>query len=183
MAGNPANTAVWGRADVLIAPISAVIPTGNAAFSAAWKYVGLLDGGDGFAESVETSSTDHSAWGAGVVATTYGDQKTTKTFTAREENATVMDLMYDTASMTFDDTLGTYVGDLGPKDFTTRVRIAFVTYSGSNEKRFISKNYATISVSGSASESETALQSKQFTATVFPTSGNKLWATYKGASA
>ena len=36
MAGNPDNAAVWGGADVLIAPIGTAIPTGNAAFGAGW---------------------------------------------------------------------------------------------------------------------------------------------------
>lgn len=182
MSGDPANTAVWGDADVLIAPISATIPTGNAAFSVDWNYIGLLDGSDGFTENVETSSTDHSAWGAGVVATTYGDQKTTKTFTALEDNDVVLDLMYDASALTYTD--GTsYTGDLKVKDFTSKVRIAFVTYSGDNEKRLISANYATIAMSGAAAESEDSLQTRQFTATIYPTSGSVLWKTYKGASA
>lgn len=180
MSGEPANTAVWGDADVLIAPISATIPVGNAAFSVDWEFVGLLDGSDGFTESVETNSTDHSAWGAGVVATTYGDQKTTKTFTCLEDNETVMNLLYDAAAATF--TGGNYTGDLGVKDFTSKVRIAFVTYSGDNEKRMISANYATVAATGAAAESEDSLQSKQFTATIYPTSGAVLWKAYKGAS-
>ena len=75
MAGNPSNAAVWGGADVLIAPIGTAIPIGNAAFDAAWEHVGLLDGGQGFEETIETTSTDHTAWGYGVIATTYGDLK------------------------------------------------------------------------------------------------------------
>lgn len=55
MAGNPTNAAVWGGADVLIAPIGTAIPAGNAAFGAGWEYVGLLDGGQGFEESIETT--------------------------------------------------------------------------------------------------------------------------------
>ncbi|QLQ11181.1 MAG: hypothetical protein HZY75_13360 [Nocardioidaceae bacterium] len=173
--GDTKKTAVWGGADVLIAPASATIPTGLAAFSGDWKFVGLLDGGQGFEEAIEVESTDFNAWGFGVVATTYRGQKTTKTFTALEENATVMGLVYDTAGMTFSDEDGTYIGDLAVKDFTEKVRIAFVTYSGSTEKRFISKNYATIAPSAAGTESEEALQSKGFTATVFPTEGRVLW--------
>lgn len=183
MSGNTANTAVWGGADVLIAPLGTAIPTGNAAFAAGWKYVGLLDGGQGFEEGIEVESTDHEAWGYGVVATTYKGQKTTKTFTALEENSTVMGLVYDTDGMTFDDVAGTYSGDLGVKDFTERVLIAFVTTSGSTEKRVISKNYATIAATNAGSESEEALQSKGFTATIVPDSNKKLWTVYKGASA
>ena len=182
MAGNTANTAVWGAADVLIAPLGTPIPTGNAAFDPAWKYVGLLDGGQGFEEGIEVESTDHEAWGYGVVATTYKGQKTTKTFTALEENSTVMGLVYDTEGMTFDDAAGTYAGDLGVKDYTERVLVAFVTTSGSTEKRAISKNYATIAATNAGSESEEALQSKGFTATIYPDANKKLWTVYKGAS-
>ena len=53
MSGNPTNAAVWGGADVLIAPIGTAIPTGNAVFGVGWEYVGLLDGGQGFEESIE----------------------------------------------------------------------------------------------------------------------------------
>ena len=250
--GNTANSAVWGGADVLVGPITAIIPTGNAAYpisrsatvgttsasatvtgatfvtadigasisgtgipalatitavtpgvsatisanatatgsiSAAigattgWKYAGMLDGDQGFEEAVEVESTDHKAWGKGVVFTTYQGQKTTKTFTALEENSTVMGLVYDTSGMTFDDTLGTYSGDLGVKDFTTQVRVAFVLSSGAKEKRLTSKNYATVAATGAGSDSETSIQKKSFTVTTYPDSSNKLWATYKGASA
>ena len=135
MAGNPDNAAVWGQADVLIAPIGTALPVGNAAFGVAWEHVGLLDGGQGFEESIEQDSTDHNAWGYGVIATTYGNTKVTKTFTALEENSTVMGLVYDTSGMTFDDEAGTYVGDLKVRDNTSRVLVAFVTTSGDTERR------------------------------------------------
>lgn len=182
MAGSPTNAAVWGGADVLIAPIGTALPVGNAAFSGAWKYVGLLDGGQGFEESIETESTDHEAWGYGVIATTYKGTKVTKTFTALEENATVMGLVYDTAGMTFDDVAGTYVGTLGIRDNTERVLIAFVTTSGDTERRMISKNYATLAASSAGSESEESLASKGFTATIVPDADKKLYYVYKGAS-
>lgn len=182
MAGNPTNAAVWGNADVLIAPIGTAIPVGNAVFGAGWEYVGLLDGGQGFEESIEQDSTDHNAWGYGVIATTYGNTKVTKTFTALEENSVVMSLVYDTSAMTFDDEAGTYAGDLAVRDNTERVLVAFVTKSGDTERRMITKNYATIAASGAGSESEEALQSKGFTATIVPDSSKVLYYTYKGAS-
>lgn len=195
MAGNTVNAAVWGGADVLIGSMTATVPTGNAAFilnetsggtagvTTEWDYVGLLDGGQGFEEGIEVESTDHEAWGFGVIATTYKGQKTTRTFTALEENSTVMGLVYDTDGMTFDNVAGTYSGDLGVKDFTERVKIAFVTTSGDVEKRAISKNYATVAATSAGSESEEALASKGFTATIYPDSNKKLWTVYKGASA
>lgn len=254
MAGNTANAAVWGGADVLIAPITATIPTTNAAFPIArsvsvtttisdatitaaagtfsaedagqsisgtgipvgatilsytsdtevelsatatasgsvtasigattgWKYAGLLDGGQGFEEGIEVESTEHDAWGYGVISTTYKAQKLTKTFTALEENETVMGLVYDVTGMTFDDEAGTYVGTLAVRDHTDRVLIAFVTTSGSNEKRLISKSYATIAPTNAGSDGEESLGAKSFTASIFPNGSNELWYTYKGASA
>jgi hypothetical protein len=159
VSGNTLNAAVWGGADVLVGPITATIPTTNAAFpmnrtatvgttnssptvtgatfvtadigqsitgtgipasttitavtpgvsatisanatatgsptatigaTTGWKYAGLLDGGQGFEDSVDVDETQHSAWGYGTIFTTYKDQVTTKTFTALEENATTM---------------------------------------------------------------------------------------------
>ena len=249
--GNTANAAVWGGADVLIAPITASIPTSNGAFAihrsasvgttsasatvtgatfaasdvgqsisgtgipalatitavtpgvsatisanatatgtvtaeigatTGWSFVGLLDGGQGFAEGIETSSTDHDAWGYGTIFTTYKAQKLTKTFTALEENKTVMGLVYDVSSMTFDDVLGTYVGSLKVRDHTTQVLIAFVVSSGTKIRRQISKGYATVAPTAAGSDGEEALQSKGFTATIFPNGSNELWYTYKGAA-
>ena len=188
--GDTGNTAVWGAADVLISTnMSATIPADiSTAFvinngtdvTDQWDFVGLLDGGQGFAEAIETNSTDHSAWGFGVVATTYGDTKLTKTFTALEENKPVMSLVYDTSDMTFDDDAGTYSGDLGVKDYTTKVKVAFVTYSGDTTKRFISKNYATVAPTNAGTESEANLQSKGFTVTIYPDSSGKYWTAQKG---
>jgi hypothetical protein len=179
MAGNTANTAVWGEADVLIAPISATTPVGNAAFSGDWEYVGLLDGDAGFGENQSVDSTDHNAWGYGVIATTHQGNKTQKTFTALEDNETVLSLIYDTSGMTFG--VGTFSGALAVKDFTDQFKIAFVTRSGDNERRFISANYATAEPGDGGSESETNLQSRPITVTVYPTSDRELWDTYKGA--
>lgn len=194
--GNSANTAVWGGADILIGSTTATIPVGNAAFTfnetsggtvgvtTQWDYVGLLDGSSGLELGIEITSTDHEAWGHGVVATTYKGQKTSFTFTALEENKAVMGLTYDVSAMTFTDTSGviTYVGDLKQRDHTTRVRVAMVTYSGSTERRLVSKNYATVVPTNAGQESEESLQSKQFTVTVYPDSSNVLWYSYKGAS-
>lgn len=145
-----------------------------------WDFVGLLDGGQGFEEAQTIESTDHSAWGYGVIATTYRGAKTTRNFTALEENSVVMGLVYDTEDMVFDDEAGTYQGDLGVRDVTERVKIAFVTTSGDREKRAISKNYATIAPNGSATESEEALATKAFTATIVPDAQKKLWTVYRG---
>lgn len=253
MSGNPDNANVWGGADVLVGPVTALIPTGSndfgmnrsvavtttdtdatitfasgaitaddvglsisgagipasttiasitnattaelsavatasGAITAAvgatngWKFVGLLDGGQGFEESIEQDSTDHSAWGYGVIATTYGNKKTSVTFTALEENETVMGLVYDIDGMTFDDTAGTYSGDLGVRDDTERVRMAFQTTSGSVRRWRATKNYATVTATGAGSESEESLGSKTFEASIFSDENSLLYTTYKGAA-
>lgn len=145
-----------------------------------WDFAGILDGGQGFEESIEVQSTDHTGWGYGVLFTTYRDQKTTKNFTAVEENAAVMGLVYDTSDMVFDDVAGTYEGTLGVRDHAEPVKIAFVTTRGSSEKRVVSENYATVAPNGSAKDSEESLATRGFTATIVPTADKKLWRTYKG---
>jgi hypothetical protein len=183
VSGNPDNAAVWGGADVLIAPVGTALPVAGAAFGAGWEFVGLLDGGQGFTEAIEQDSTDHSAWGYGVIATTYGSTKVTKTFTALEENEVVMGLVYDTSGMTFDDEAGTFVGDLAVRDNTTRVLVAFVTTSGTTERRMITKNYATIVPTDAGTESEDSLSSKGFTVTIVPDDAKKLYYAWKGTPA
>jgi hypothetical protein len=182
MAGDPAKTAVWGGADVLVGSLTATIPAAGDPFiinngttvTTEWDYVGLLNGDDGFTESIEVDSTDHNAWGYGVIATTYQGQKTTKSFTALEDNETVLGLVYDVSGMSFNSD-GTYDGVLKTKDFTQKVKVAFVTTSGGDEKRRISHNYATIAADDAGSESETDLQSKGFTATIYPSTDKSLW--------
>ena len=184
MAGDPINTAVWGEADVFIGALDAADPTTNAAFDTDdWKFVGLLDGSAGFAEAQSLDQTDHNAWGYGVVATTYKGQKTTRTFTALEDNETVMGLFYDTSGMTFDDDAGTYSGTLGVKDYTESFRIAFEVRSGGKIKRYISANYAQAVPAGDATEGEDNLQARPVTVTIYPTADQELWITYKGAAA
>lgn len=185
--GIPAATTILSWTDATHAELSANAtatgtPTASLGATTGWKFVGLLDGGQGFEESIEQSTTDHSAWGYGVIATTYGDKKTTLTFTALEENSTVMGLVYDIEDMTFDDVAGTYSGDLKVRDDTERVRIAFKTTSGTTERWKASKNYATVTATGAGSESEEALGTKAFSVTVFPDENNALFTTYKGAA-
>lgn len=185
--GIPASTTILSVTNATTAELSAnatasATVTATLGATNGWSYFGLLDGGQGFEESIEQDSTDHSAWGYGVIATTYGNKKTTKTFTALEENEVVMSSVYDTSDMTFDDTAGTYSGDLGVRDDTERVRLAFVTTSGSTKRWAATKNYATVVASGAGSESEESLGTKAFTATIFPDSNNKIFTVYKGAA-
>lgn len=184
--GIPASTTILSINSATSAEMSANAtatgtPTATVGAVNGWKYVGLLDPSAGFTEGIEQSSTDHSAWGYGVIATTYSDKKTTKTFTALEENSTVMGLVYDTDDMTFDDVAGTYSGTLKVRDDTTRVRVAFVTTSGTTTRWKVSENYATVTATDAGSESEESLGTKAFDVTIFPTADRELFRTYKGA--
>jgi hypothetical protein len=184
--GIPASTTILSITNLTTAELSANAtatgsPTVAIGGTNGWKFVGLLDPSQGFEESVEQTSTDHSAWGYGVIATTYGDKKTTVTFTALEENAVVMGLVNDVSGMTFDDVAGTYEGDLGVRDDTSRIRLGFEVTSGDVVRRRTSKNYATVTATGAGSESEESLGSKAFEATIFPDENSILYTTYKGA--
>ena len=75
-----------------------------------------------------------------------------------------------------------YVGTLKVRDHTEQVLIAFVTRSGTDERRLISKGYATVAPTGAGSESEESLGSKSFEATIFPNGSQELWYVYKGVS-
>lgn len=184
-AGNPDNAEVWAEADVLIGTVASVIPVAGAAFALTgtdkWQFVGLLDGGQGFSEAQTNSSTDHTAWGFGVVATTRRDLAITKTFTVLEENLVTLALFYDTTGLTF--TGDDYAGDLAGRDLTEKFRIAFETRTGGTIKRRVSKNFAQIDSIGDASEGEDALESRQVVVKVYPDEDGVYWYAYKGAAA
>jgi hypothetical protein len=184
--GIPAGTTILSVTSDTSATLSANATasgtvTAEIGATTGWRFAGLLDGGQGFEESIETESTDHEAWGYGVIATTYKGTKVTKTFTSVEENRVVMGLVYDVDGMTFDDAAGTYSGDLAVRDNTERIRMAFQTTSGDTIRRQITKNYATVAASAAGSESEESLGSKGFTATIVPDTNKVLYYTYKGA--
>lgn len=189
-AGIPANTTVLSVTDAthfeLSNPASATNASASLTIGATtdgWDFVGILDGGQGFEEENAAESTDHTGWGYGVIATTYKGQKTTRTFTAVEENSTVMSLLYETTDVVFDDEDGTYEGELGVRDHSEHLLIAFVLNTGGREKRAVSTNYATVAPSGAAKDSEESLSTKGFTATIVPTASKKLWTVYKGPAA
>lgn len=189
MAGNPDNAAVWQNADVLIAALGSPTPvdgtTGDpdgSAFSADWDAVGLLNGDDGFTESMDMDTSDFYAWGGILVATTRRNFKLTRQFTAYEDNQTVKDLVWPGHTLTFDGS-GGYTGTLVTPDLQYKFMIAFEVRQGTQIKRVISKNYAQIDERGEATESESDLQSRQLTVAIYPDADGVLFETYKGAPA
>jgi hypothetical protein len=184
--GIPASTTILSITNLTTAELSqnatgSSSPTATIGATNGWRFAGCLDGSQGFEETNDQSSTDHSAWGFGVIATTYQDKKTTVTFTALEENAVVMGLVYDVSGMTFDDVAGTYAGNLAVREDTDRVRLGFEVTSGDVVRRKTTANYATVIASGAGSESEESLGSKTFEASIFPDENNALYTVYKGA--
>ncbi|HET7666542.1 MAG TPA: hypothetical protein VFK56_10830 [Mycobacterium sp.] len=193
MSGDVNNTAVWNEADVFIGDLAATNPTAGAAFTlnessggtagttTEWDFVGLLDGSAGFGEQESITSTDHSAWGYGVITTTKKDFKLTRTFTALEDNTTVLGLLYDATGVTF--TGNNFSGDLKVRDNSRQFKVAFETRSGTEIKRYISAGHAMVESIGQVTEGEDGLQSRPVTVTIYPDSTKVLWHTYKGAAA
>ena len=144
MAGNPTNAPVWAEADVLLGATTAPIPTHPAAYSGAWDFVGLLDDDNPFDAGAETiDKTDHSAFGYGVYATTYKNQKEVATFTALETTLVTLGILYDTTGLT-EPEAGTISGTLARRDPTKQYMVAFEARSGTTMERRTSKNYAYI---------------------------------------
>lgn len=186
MAGDPTNAAVWANADVYIGALDAAIPAPGAPFGADWDAVGLLNGDDGFTESMGMDTTDFNAWGAGIIFTTRKNLKVTRQFTAYEDNETVFDLWYPGHDVTFDnDGSGGYSGDIYVPDLQAKFKIAFETRSGDVIKRVISANYAQVDDRGDNKEGESDLASRPFTVIIYPAAADvdgkfKLFSTYRG---
>ena len=187
--GDPAaNAPVWGKYAVLLGSLTATVPTAGAAFTlndgttvtSEWDPVGALtdDAFDDGAESIESS--DHTAAGFGVYATTYRNAKETRTFTVKEKTLITLGIRYDTSGVT--DTTGTLSGTLKRRDPSEKFKVAFhrQTKNGSKIERYITQNYATIdSISPAFSNDESTLS---VTVTIVPNANDELYDYYLGAS-
>lgn len=187
MAGDPKNAAVWAGADVFIAAIGATLPSGGAPFGDDWDAVGLLNGDDGFTESIGTDNSDFFAWGGILVATTRKNFKLTRQFTAYEDNETMFDLWYPGHDVTFGPTGNEdgYEGDIYVPDLQHKFLIGFQTRTGNTIKRVISANYAQLDSRGDSKEGESDLASRQATVAIYPAAEDedgkqKLFHTYRG---
>lgn len=178
MAGDPINAPVWAEADVLLGDEAATAPAHPAAYDTAdWDFVGLLDDNNPFDAGAETiDKTDHSAFGYGVYATTYKNQKEVVTFTALETTLITLGILYDTSELT--EVGDTISGNLKRRDPTKHFQVAFETRSGTRMERRTSKNYAYIDdISRAMTDGK-----KTYTVTVVivPTSDNELFDYYLG---
>jgi hypothetical protein len=178
MAGDPTNAPVWAEADVLLGDEGATIPTHPAAYDTGeWDFVGLLDDNNPFDAGAETiDKTDHSAFGYGVYATTYKNQKEVVTFTALETTLITLGLLYDVTDVTTGG--GVISGTLKRRDPTRRFAIAFETRSGTKMERRTAKNYAYIDdISRNMADGK---KTYTVTSVIVPTSDNELFDYYEG---
>lgn len=184
--GDPAaNAPVWSKYAVLLGSTTATIPTGNAAFTLnddptptdQWDPVGALDSDNPFDNGEETvDSTDHSAAGFGVYATTFKNAKEVVTFIAKETTLVTLGILYDASGVTDNGT--TISGTLKRRDYTKRYRAAFHRENGTHCERRISKNYATIdSITRDASNDESLYTVSLL---IVPTADDELFSYYLG---
>lgn len=166
MNGNPENAKVWAHADVLVSfEDNPAIPASLANdFGEDWEYVGLLNGTDGFPETASSTNTKHTAWGFGVIEETERDHELMRSFKTREVNEVVHQLMYP----------GSEGGDLkfGP---AAQAFIAFVTYKGEDEQRYISRRKCLIRRDGATTVNEDNLEETGFMVTILPDEDGFHW--------
>lgn len=189
MFGDPAaNAPVWGKYAVLLGGLTATVPTGNAAFTLnapptttdEWDAVGALADDTPFDDGSESiQSSDHTAAGFGVYATTYKNQKETRSFTAKERTLVTLGLIFDTEDLTV--TSGNISGVLKRRDPTKKYLVAFHRENSTQCERRISKNYATIeSITRNFGSDESTCT---VTMTIVPTADNELYDYYFGDKA
>lgn len=170
MAGDTLNARHWAEADVYVnfTPETATTPSdAEDPFGEDWDLVGLLDGGQGFAESVSETTTDTYAWGKVLIASVRSDFKLTRTFTAYEDNETTQRLLWPGS-----DTPGVLKVPV-----LERIKIAFETRDLSRgiTRRLISYQDAEVSRNGDVPEIEVAPSTIPFLATIFPDGSGNLW--------
>ncbi len=165
MAGDPTKASHWPDADVYVAPLATAVPaTAATAFGVGWNLVGLLDGDSGFPEAREEDVADHYAWGGILVRTTRRQFKSTKRFTALEDNTTTKALIWPGSTTTALSV---------PRPINQLV--AFETREGAKIKRLITANYAQVAIDGDITDSEGDLTRYEFIATIFPTGAGVLF--------
>lgn len=185
--GNPNRAAVWAGANVYIGKEDAEVPKDSddkldgSPFNDDWDVVGVLDGGDGFSETMSFDTNDFYGWGWGIIATVRKNFKYTKQFTALEENETVMGLIWPGNDLEWSgDDDQNFAGVLKVPDLENKFKIAFETRSGKKGRRLVSYNYAQIDEIGDSTESDEELQKRQLTVVVYPDNKQRLFHSFKG---
>ncbi|WP_328660366.1 hypothetical protein [Nocardia salmonicida] len=126
---------------------------------AVWELVGLLNGEDGFPETVEFDESSYNAWGYGEIKKSYRNRRLERKFSALERNAVTEYL--ESPGDTVD-----YVIDAKPAD----VFIGFeVRTDDGKVKRRITTVPAKVK-SGGRTDNEQDMASVEYTASIFPDS-------------
>ncbi|MGW5920836.1 hypothetical protein ACWFPY_17775 [Nocardia fluminea] len=174
MAGQPLNVDIWDNADVWIHratkedgtpwTLAEIKPSSvEQAFEdvsgAEWELVGLLNGEDGFPETVEFDESSYNAWGYGEIKKSYRNRRLERKFSALERNAVTEYL--ESPGDTVD-----YVIDAKPAD----VFIGFeVRTDDGKVKRRITTVPAKVK-SGGRTDNEQDMASVEYTCSIFPDS-------------
>lgn len=167
MANDPSNAELWPNADVLVAPLGSPIPaTENDAFSAAWKYVGCLDGDAGFPLARAVEKSDKFFWGGGLLRVTRKNFKLTQKFTAFEGgNEVVAGLAWPGSD------LSTGVLKVPTPE---RILVAFELREGVKVKRLITEYQADVDLIGEVKDAESEVTANEFEVTFYPNSNFEL---------
>ncbi|MFB8763083.1 hypothetical protein [Nocardiopsis alba] len=177
------NASVWAYADVYVAPLGSTIPQGGRPFDESWEQVGLLDGEEGFTETLEAETEDLYAWGGILVASTHNNFKVTRKFLPFEDNKAVYDIMYPGHDVEFGEG-GRFEGNINVPDLQAKFMIAFETRTGDVIKRTVSANYAQVAERGESTENATEIAKREITVAIYPTDPENdkatLFYTYKG---
>ncbi|PPJ31910.1 hypothetical protein C5E45_32995 [Nocardia nova] len=174
MGGQPANVDIWDNADVWIHravkedgtpwTLAEIKPTGvdqgfDEVAGAQWELVGLLNGEDGFPETVEFDESAFNAWGYGEIKKAYRNRRLERKFTALERNAV-------TEYLESPGDTDQYVIDAKPAN----VFIGFETRTDDGKtKRRITTVPASVK-SGGRTDNEQDMASVEYTCAIYPDS-------------
>ncbi|CAM3038616.1 hypothetical protein SKPI104516_15485 [Skermania piniformis] len=168
MGGEPRNVDIWDSADVWIhrtagvTDVADIVPASieiefDAVPDADWELVGLLNGEDGFAETVEFDESSYNAWGYGEILKSFRNRRLERKFTALERNAV-------TAYLESPGDTDTHVVDAKP----ARVYLGFETRTDDGKtKRRITTVPSTVK-SGGRTDNEQDMASVEYTCAIFP---------------
>lgn len=180
MAGTVSNTALWGNADVYVAPASSLGPINVVqAYAAPWVAVGLLDGDEGFTMSQENETSDHYAWGGLLVRRTRSKHKRTIKFVCLEENAAVFGIV-NPGSATPTSAAGLTTRTVKVPT-NPEIALSFEVRDGYNVKRRTVKR-CQVSEVGEVKDSEADLLAYEITVTLLPESDGTLFVELQGVN-
>ena len=159
MAGDPTKVDFWSKGDVWVTEnLDAAIPaTENDPFGPEWHLVGILNGEDGFTDADEEETTDHYGWDD-FIGTRYANFKTTRTFTALENNEVTRKMLWP----------GSGPGEIKAPDRSKRWKVAFENREGAKVRRLITAFQAQIAANGERTTNKTDPTGLPFIVTPIP---------------